>query len=290
MKPLKYLLAVTASLFLVACGGEQGADKNQASQSGDLTEITIASKGSDAEVWRHIADLDETKEAGFKLKVEDFVEGPQINQATAEGEVDVNAFQNFGYVNAYNEEAADDLKLATIGTTYLEPMGLYSKKHQVLSDLPDGATIGLPEYPSDQSRAVKLLAAAGLVKLDTNQGLLTTANIIDNPKNLTFNLINENTLPRVLDDLDAAAIGNTISLEAGLKVNQDTIYKEEVSEENAPSVNILVTAAGRENEDALKKLVDLYHLPVVQDYVNEKFEGTKIPVHFDDQQVKSAMN
>lgn len=268
-----------ALLFLVGCGAEKNSD---------MTTVSVGSKGSDAEICNYIADSEAAKEAGLDIQVQDITEGPQINQATAEGEIDVNAFQNFAYMNEFNSDSANN-SLAVVGTTYLEPFGLYSKKHESLDDLAEGATIGVADYPSDQARGLQLLAAHDLIKLDDQlEGEASLADIVENPKNLQFEEMNENTLPRVLDDMDGAVFGNTIAMEAGLNVFEDTIIYEEVSEDNEQAVNILVTIEGREDEEALQKLVDLYHSEEVQKFIEEEFGGTKIPVQMDDAAIDQA--
>ncbi len=279
MKFSKIIFTMLALLFLVGCGAEKNSD---------MTTVSVGSKGSDAEIWNYIADSEAAKEAGLDIQVQDITEGPQINQATVEGEIDVNAFQNFAYMNEFNSDSANN-SLAVVGTTYLEPFGLYSKKHESLDDLAEGATIGVADYPSDQARGLQLLAAHDLIKLDDQlEGEASLADIVENPKNLQFEEMNENTLPRVLDDMDGAVFGNTIAMEAGLNVFEDTIIYEEVSEDNEQAVNILVTIEGREDEEALQKLVDLYHSEEVQKFIEEEFGGTKIPVQMDDAAIDQA--
>lgn len=277
---IKHLILASLSFFiLTACGQSSNSDQ---------TTIRIGSKGSDAEIWSFIAESPAAEEAGLAITVEDITEGPQLNQATADGEIDVNAFQNFGYMNEFNADSSTQA-LAAIGTTYLEPFGLYSKLHDDLEDLPDGASIGLADYPSDQARGLQLLEANGLISLAKDiEGEPSIADIVDNPKNLQFEEMNENTLPRVLEDMDGAVFGNTIAMEAGLNVFEDTLVYEEVSEDNDQAVNILVTVQGREDEAALQSLLDLYHTEEVQDFIHEKFAGTKVPVRMDQEAIDRA--
>ncbi|MDK6232697.1 MetQ/NlpA family ABC transporter substrate-binding protein [Aerococcus sp. UMB10185] len=275
-KGWRLLLLVSLVFLLGACQGQKGQQK-----------VLIGSKASDAEIWRYIAKSDAAQEAGFEIEVKDFVEGPVLNTATAEGEVDVNAFQNFAYMNSFNQEQGDSL--VALGSTYFEPMGLYSANLDKLEDLDQGAHIGLADYPSDQSRALLLLQAAGLIELsDEEKSLYSVDDIQANPKQLNFDVMNENTLPRSLTDLDAACIGNTIAMEAGLDLEEDTIYKESVNDDTLGSVNILAVAKDHPNKEALKKLLDLYHSEDVQNFVKEKFKGTKQPVKLDQEEIKAA--
>lgn len=271
------LLVLLSLLFLLgACQGQGGQKK-----------VLIGSKASDAEIWRYIAKSDAAKEAGFAIEVKDFVEGPVLNTATAEGEVDLNAFQNFAYMNSFNQEKGDSLE--ALGTTYFEPMGLYSAKLDRLEDLDKGAHIGLADYPSDQSRALIMLQAAGLIQLtDEEKNLYSVDDIPANPKDLRFEVMNENTLPRSLTDLDAACIGNTIAMEAGLSLAEDTIYKESVNDETLSSVNILAIAKDHPQKEVYKKLLDLYHSEDVQNFIKKKFKDSKQPVKLNEDEIKAA--
>lgn len=93
----------------------------------------MASTGSDADVWRYISTLPETKQAGIKLDVKNFTDYVAMNTAVANKEIDVNAFQSYAYMVAYND--ANTQKIAPLSTTYLEPMGIYSSKVKKLKSL-----------------------------------------------------------------------------------------------------------------------------------------------------------
>jgi D-methionine transport system substrate-binding protein len=121
-------LALGASVALVGCGQSE-APQQDAAKSGELQTITMASTGSDADVWRYIATLPETKAAGIKLEVKNFNDYVAMNTAVANKEIDVNTFQSYNYMVAYNTETTDK-KVAAVSTTYIEPMGIYSDKYK----------------------------------------------------------------------------------------------------------------------------------------------------------------
>lgn len=240
--------------------------------------MKIASVGSDADIWRHIAETDQAKKAGLKIEVEELNGGVPLNQAVAEGSVDANAFQSIGYLHGFN--ASNSSKLTPIGTTYIEPMGLYSKKVKALNDLPNGAKIAIPDSPYNTTRALRLLESAGLIKLpaDFKEGTGTPSDIVENKKNFEFLLIDDTTSVRVLDDADLIAIGNTIALEGGLNVLKDALFYEKADESTITSINVIVVKSGNESKDDYKKLVDLYHDAEVQKFISDKFQGTKVEV------------
>ena len=274
----KSLFALSAVVALAACSNQTTSNSTTSNSKSELKTVKVASVGSDADIWRHIAESDQAKKAGLKIEVEELNGGVPLNQAVAEGSVDANAFQSIGYLQGFNE--SNSSKLTPIGTTYIEPMGLYSKKVKSLNDLPNGAKIAIPDNPYNTTRALRLLETAGLIKLpaDFKEGTGTPSDIVENKKNFEFLLIGDTTSIRVLDDVDLIAIGNTIALEGGLNVLKDALFYEKADESTITSINVIVVKSGNESNDDYKKLVDLYHDADVQKFISDKFQGTKVEV------------
>ena len=276
----KSLIALSTVFVLGACGNNT-ASSSQASKGSesDLKTVKIASVGSDADIWRHIAGSEQAKKAGLKIEVQEINGGVPLNESVADGTVDANAFQSIGYLQGFNE--ANSNKLVPIGTTYIEPMGLYSKKVKSLNDLPNGAKIALPDSPYNATRALRLLESAGLIKLSSSfkEGTGTTSDIIENKKNFEFLMIDDTTSVRVLDDADLIAIGNTIALEGGLNVLKDALFYEKADESSITSINVIVVKAENAKNPETLKLVELYHDPEIQKWISEKFDGTKVEVN-----------
>ena len=277
----KSLIALSAAFVLGACGNNasSSASSSSAQSSGsELKTVKIASVGSDADIWRHIAESEQAKKAGLKIEVQEINGGVPLNESVADGTVDANAFQSIGYLKGFNE--ANSNKLVPVGTTYIEPMGLYSKKVKSLNDLPNGAKVALPDNPYNTTRALRLLESAGLIKLpsDFKDGTGTPSDIVENKKNLEFLLIDDTTSVRVLDDTDLIAIGNTIALEGGLNVLKDSLFYEKADKSTITSINVIAVKAENADKEEYKKLVDLYHDPEIQKFISDKFAGTKVEV------------
>ncbi|RPA60940.1 metal ABC transporter substrate-binding protein [Aerococcus agrisoli] len=256
------------ALILAGCGN---ADAQET--------VTVASRGSDVDTWEFIADSDAVKEADLAIEVVSMEgDGVQTNQATAEQEVDVNAFQNLSYMYTFNENS--DTKLVPIATTYREPMGVYSDKYEDISEVSEGDSVSVGVNSATQARQLLVLQGAGLITLsddfDPDKG--TVEDITENPLNLAFVQIDELQLARSLQDVDFSVIGNTLALEAGLNVTKDAIYIEELDENTNGTINVIATVADRADDETLQKLGDLYHSDEVQKFVAEEFEGTKIEV------------
>ena len=274
-------IALGLSVVLTGCSKPEAPAKDAAKTDTAATEqtVTIASTGSDADIWRHIATLPETKAAGLKLDIKNFTDYVAMNTAVANNEVDVNAFQSYAYLVAYNE--ANTAKIAPLSTTYLEPMGIYSSKVKTLAEFKNGATIAIPNDGANESRALLLLQSAGLVKLKNDFDFVkgTSKDIVENNKALVIKPIQMATAVRVKDEVDAIVLGNTLAMEGGLNVLKDAIYYEPIDQTTKMNVNVLAVAEARQNDPVLKKVGELYHVAAVGKYVQEHFGGTKIDVN-----------
>jgi ABC-type metal ion transport system, periplasmic component/surface antigen len=211
--------------------------------------------------------------------VKNFTDYVAMNTAVANKEIDVNAFQSYAYMVAYND--ANTQKIAPLSTTYLEPMGIYSSKVKKVEEFKTRCDDCIPNDGANESRALLLLQSAGLVKLKPNFDLVkgTPADITENAKQIVIKPIQMATAVRVKDEVDAIVLGNTLAMEGGLNVLKDAIYYEAIDQSTKMNVNILAVAADRQNDPVLQKVGQLYHTPAVKAYVDEHFGGTKVAVN-----------
>ncbi|MCU7696068.1 MetQ/NlpA family ABC transporter substrate-binding protein [Acinetobacter sp. AYS6] len=280
MKKLISLFLSVSVLLLAACGKQQNEPQaGKGSDSSQLQTVVIASTGSDADIWRYISTLPETKAAGIKLEVKNFTDYVSMNTAVANKEVDLNAFQSYAYLVAFNASNKD--KIAPVSTTYLEPMGIYSSKHKKVDEFQQGASIAIPNDAANEARALLLLQSAGLIKLkaDFDPAKGTPNDIIDNSKKIDIKPIQMATAVRVKDEVDAIVLGNTLAMEGGLNVLKDSIFYEPVDSSTKLNVNILATAESRKDDPTLQKVGQLYHTEAVKKYVEQHFGGTKVDVN-----------
>jgi len=273
-KSVWWVLGIIVVLVAVVVGIHQISHSAKAKTE----TITVGSMGSDYDIWKHIAKSKDAKEAGLKIKVQQVTDGVHLNNGTAQGNIDVNAFQSYSYYEAYNKQHQKQ-QLSALGTTYLEPMGIYSKKYEKVSQIPDGATIAIANNPANTARDLLLLQSAGLITLKANfSSLGNVSDIKSNPKNLKFKEIDDTTGPRVLKDVDAVLISNTVALEGHLHVLSDSIFHEKADQSTRANINILATAKKHASNKQYKKLVKLYHKKDIQRYIKDKYYGTKIEV------------
>ncbi|MBF7681792.1 metal ABC transporter substrate-binding protein [Acinetobacter sp. B5B] len=278
MKKTKWIFVLVVAICLIASCSNY-LSQSKAVENTHTHVITLGSMGADAQIWKYIAQSDQAKKLGLNIDVKEINDGVALNQATLNQEIDVNAFQSWGYLKAFND--INHHSLVAIATTYLEPMGLYSQKYRHLNDLPDKAIVAIPNDTANTARALRLLEHAHLITLSQNFNTIrgSTADIINNPKQLVFKTIQGSTIPRVIAEVDLAAIGNTIALDSGLNVLTQSLIHENVSDKTAQNINVLVTRKDKINYADIKKLGQLYHEPFVQTYIATHFAGTKVDVN-----------
>ena len=223
-----------------------------------------------AEILEFIAP--ELKKSGIELDIKVFNDYVIPNIAVEDGDLDANFFQHIPYLNEFNKNKGTRL-VKTVGVL-LEPMGVYSKKIKSLNELKNGAIVSIPNDPTNESRALDVLASAKLIELDTNAQLRTPLDITKNPKNLKFKEIEAATLPRTLDDVDIAVINTNFAMNANLNPTKDAIV---IESRDSPYVNILVVKDGNQNRDEIKALNKALQSQAVKDFIANKYKGSIVP-------------
>ena len=259
------LLLAAAALTLAACG--QGTEK--ADGAGPL--IVGATAVPHAEILEFLAPS--LAEAGTPIEVRVFNDYVQPNTQLVEGGLDANYFQTKPYLDEFN--AARGATLVTVAGIHVEPLGAYSRRHETLAALPDGADVAIPNDASSVGRSLILLQAAGLIRLnDPTNPSQSLRDIADNPKNLRFRELESATLPRVLDQVDMAVINTNYALDAGLNPREDALTMEGG---DSPYVNYLVTRAEDQNDPRIQALAAALRGQAVKDFIAEKYDGAVIP-------------
>lgn len=264
--------------ILTACGGKKDS-------KADANTVKIGVMGlSDTEQAR----WDKVKEKlgdDVKLEFTEFTEYSQPNKAVDEGEVDINAFQHYNFLNNWNKETKGDL--VAIADTYIAPIRLYSgtkdgkNRYKSVDELPDGAQITVPNDATNESRALYLLQSAGLIKLGVSgTELATIADVKENPKKLDIKELDAAQTAQSLQSADAAVVNNTFVREAGLDY-ENALYKEQKDENSKQWYNIIVAKKDWEKSPkaaAIKKIIEAYHTDDVKKVILESSDGMDEPV------------
>ncbi|MBA9004406.1 MetQ/NlpA family ABC transporter substrate-binding protein [Thermomonospora cellulosilytica] len=254
------------ALGLTACGS---------SDSGSDDVLTVgASPAPHAEILEYVKD-ELAAGAGLKLEIEEFSDYVQPNLALNDGRLDANYFQHKPYMDDF--ASSKGLKLAFVAPVHLEPLGAYSKKVKALAELPQGATVAIPNDATNGARALKLLADNGLITLKPGAGTnATEKDVAGNPKGLKFRPLEAAQLPRSLQDVDAAVINGNFAIEGGLTPAKDALVLEKT--QGNPYANGVVTKAGDENDPQVRKLVQLLQGPEVKKFIQDKYQGSVLAV------------
>ena len=227
--------------------------------------VTAGPHAQVMEVVRQVAARD-----GLDIRIVEFSDYVQPNAALAAGDLDVNSYQHQPYLD--NANADRGYNLVSVAKTIIFPIGLYSKKHKSLADLPTGSRVAIPNDPTNGGRALLLLEAHGLIRLKPGAGLKASpADIVDNPKRLRIIELDAAQLPRVLDELDAATINTNFAIPAGLVPTRDALVLESP---DSPYANVIVVRARDKDRPAVARLVRAYHTPEVKAFVQREFQNS----------------
>lgn len=224
----------------------------------------------------HTQVLEEVKKVaakdGLEIKLVEFSNYVLLNQALDAGEIDANSFQHRPYLE--NQAANQGLNAVWAADTLLFPMGLYSEKIKDVSELKEGAKIGMPNDPSNGGRALLLLQSANLLKLKPDVGVLPSVDdIIENPLKLQIVEMDAALLPRTLDEMDASMINTNFAMSAGLSPIKDSILLEK---RDSYYVNILAVRAEDLNTPKIQKLIKVFHSDEIKKFVEDTFKDAVI--------------
>ncbi len=269
----KTLLLITLALCAAlsfGCGNKDA--QTPAADGAESSKIVIGVTGGPHEIiMNHVKEL--AKDQGLDVEIVVFSDYIQPNVQLNEGEPDMNSMQHAPFLENTCQEKG--YELSNIGENILIPMCILSDKIDDLTALPDGALIGLPDDTTNEARALKLLASAGLITLDENAGVMATPkNITDNPKNLKFHEMEAGLLLRTLSEFDAAVVNSNYVVEAGLTPSEEALFVEPT--ENNPWVNIFACRTADKDNENFKKLISIYQSDEVKAFIAETYPGDAV--------------
>ncbi|HHZ01373.1 MAG TPA: ABC transporter substrate-binding protein [Tissierellia bacterium] len=286
MRNLKKLLILaliaTLAITVIGCGNNEPAPSGETPagetpSQGELTKITVAATPvPHAEILKQVKS--ELKEKGFDLEIIEFSDYVQPNLVVEAGDIDANFFQHTPYLDNFNEEKGTNL--VSVGAIHYEPLGIYPGQSNDLSNVPQGATIAVPNDTTNEARALLLLEANGLITLKEGAGLTATKNdIAENPYNIDVIELEAAQVARVVGETDFVVLNGNYALEAGFNVETDALAKEEQDSQAAQTyANILCVKAGNEETEKTKALLDALKSDKVKQYIAETYKGAVVAI------------
>lgn len=206
------------------------------------------------------------------LEIIPFADYQIPNEALNSGDIDANIFQT----NSFLQQTVNKrgYKLTVVGNTFIYPMGIYSRKIKNVANIIQGASIAIPNDPSNQARALFLLEHAGLIKLKESfqSGYTPTPrDIISNPKELKIQSIDAAQIARAVQDVTAAVINNDFVENAGFK-SADALFKEEPKSAQ-PYINVIVVKEENKNKKVFQELKNVMNSQEILNETTKLFPG-----------------
>lgn len=276
MKRLALIFALSVAFVISGCGDSSNSSDSSAKgeiaeNSGDLVVIKVgATPNPHARILENIKD--DLRAEGVDLQIVEFSDYVLPNISLNDGELDANFHQHQPYLDKLAEDKKLDLK--SIAKIHIEPLGLYSKKIKEISELKNGATIAIPNDPSNGGRALILLNDNGIIKLkDASNLYATEMDIVENTKKLKIKPVDTAMLPKIVGDVDAAVINGNYALQAGMSAKEAILLEDSRS----PYANILVVRSVDIENPNLLKLKKALTSDKTKRFLEETYKGEVVP-------------
>lgn len=268
---MKKLLVAFTALFaaftLAACG-----TNNNSSTSSNSKSVKVGVVGtSDDKIWDSV--ISRAKKQGIDVQLVHFTDYNQPNAALKSGQIQLNAFQHFYFLDQWNK--ANNGNIKSIGKTILAPIRLYGGKDITkVSDIKQHGQIAIPNDPTNEGRALTLLETAGLIKLNSAK-LPTPNDIKENKLDLKIIPVDAAQTARQLTSVDAAVVNNSTAVDA--KLAQDkAIFVEPVNKASEEWINIIAANNKDLNNATYKKIVAIYQTETTQKLVKKYFGESEV--------------
>ena len=182
-------------------------------------------------------------------------------------------------MNFNNELASRNYDLTAIGTTFISSMNIYSKNITNVSELKNNDKIAIPNDPANGGRALKVLEAAGVIKVNPEAGDSPSIDdITENPLNIELVEVDAGSLYSLLPDVACAVINGNYAIDFGLNPGSDYIFKDDPSIYTGNSFYNLIAARTKDKDNEIyKKIVEAYQSPEVEKVYAEDFKGAYLP-------------
>ena len=204
---------------------------------------------------------------GYKVKLVEFNDYIQPNFALAEGSLDANIFQHIIYLTKFSTE--HKLALTDLIKIPTAPIAIYSQKHKTLKDVKEGATVALPNDPTNQARALVLLDQLGWIKLRAGYDPVRASekDVAANVKKIKLIPLEAAQLPRSLQDTDYSFVNGNYALASGLKL-RDALATEKISPNYA---NLVAVRTADKDKQFAKDIAAAYRSREFLEVTNQHF-------------------
>ena len=268
---LKILIILTIALLgvfaIISC--EKSSNKeNNVVRVGFYTD-------SEYQIWNPV--VSNLAKEGITVELVSFANTRMPNQALNNGDIDLNAFQHHAYLN--DEVSNLGYDIVAIADTYISAMNIYSKNISNVSELKKGDKVAIPNDPSNEGRALKVLEAAGLIKVKPEVGdLPSISDIIKNPLGLNILAVEIGSVPSYLPEVACAVINAHVAIDFGLNPGSDYIFQDNPSIYSGNAfVNLIAARTEDKDKEIYKKIIKAYQSEAVEEIYANNFKGSYLP-------------
>jgi D-methionine transport system substrate-binding protein len=265
-KMINLLWVIVIILTVAGCGKSSAVNSKET----DPLKIGVTS-GPFEEIANELKKVAKSK--GIEIEVVAFNDYIMPNQALSQGDIDLNVYQTIQFLDQYNKDRKTDI--VEIAKTYTSSQGIYSEKYKDIKDIPDNATVGIPNDPINLWRGLLIYESAGLIKLKENVTTKATVrDIEENPKNLKFKELEAGMLAPTLKNLDASIIPSNYALQSGYTPKEDALFLED---NEIFAIYAAVNPKDKDNK-RIRELVELYGSKEIIDFIQENYEDVYNPI------------
>ena len=242
--------------------------------------VKVGVVGSTNEQWTDVL-VPKLAEEGINIEIVTFSDYVMPNIALASGDIDLNAFQHYNFLENWNDENAETYgtKLVPIGETLIAPLSMYSDKYASVDEIQEGDTILVMNDVVNAARALNMLDTLGLVKLGDNlTSYATVADIVENPLNLNIVELDAAMVGSQMSDSSVAAgfMNGQYATQAGYK-HEDAIAVEAFDPDNADQHGIVNIIAAREADaenPVYLRIAEAYQCDEVKEVFDTLYAGS----------------
>lgn len=259
------VLVLVLAFTTTACG-----KKSEDGNSDNIVKVGVV--GESNEMWTPV--IEELAKEGIEIELVSFTDYATPNRALDNGEIDLNAFQHYAYLESEVENNKYDI--TSVGDTFISAMNIYSDKLKDVKEIEKGAKIAVPNDATNEGRALKILEAAGLIKLDETAGdSPEVSDIVENPLDLELVEVDAGNVYSLLPDVAVAVINCNYALDNGLNPGEDSIFQDDVKIYSGKSyINLIAARTEDADNEIYQKIVQSYQSEAVKEIFATTFKGS----------------
>ena len=237
-------------------------------QGATLEVVTAEGNASEQRLVEFVAE-EIAPDYNIEIAFRGLEDSNTLNRAVHTGEVAGTIYQHELWLGQVLD-ANPDFELEAATPVFRWGFGIYSSQHDSIEELPDGANVSLYSDPANEAQGLWLLESAGLIELDDsiNKWEATQDDIVANPKDLEFTLLDFAAQARALDDLDATV--GYIEYYSSAGVSEDLLIHNPLAPDEFAGQ--LTISSRWKDEPNIQNLVAAFQDERVQDFLRDDAE------------------